>query len=178
MDFGVLAKEKSCEAVPGYMDAMEMEFRVREPRALAGLKPGSGVKFTIVTRGGKLYAEDIHENSTANFESEPMQAGELSALANMLNPAAEALADFEGKVVALTFGYSRCPNPNYCLRLSNNLARVAQRLHSRDLILITIMIYPEHDRVDTLIQYAAIWCASDGTVELEQGRAKKRRNHW
>jgi protein SCO1/2 len=197
----------SCEAVPGYMDAMEMEFRVREPRALAGLKPGSGVKFTIVARGSKLYAEDVHENSTANFESEPMQAGELSALANMLNPAAKALsvgervpdfgltdqtgktihlADFEGKVVALTFGYSRCPNPNYCLRLSNNLARVAQRLHSGDLILITIMIDPEHDRGETLTQYAAVWKADPASwhfltgplAEIKQVAALFGMNFW
>lgn len=173
----------SCEAIRGYMDAMEMAFMVREPKALAGLKAGTGVSFTIVARGSNLYAEDIHEASLANFESEPMQAGQLTALSNMLNPAVKVLgtgelvpdfaltdqtgktihlADFQGRVVALTFGYSRCPNPNYCFRLSSNLARLAQRFHSRsgpDLILITIMIDPEHDQGKTLAEYAGVWKA-------------------
>ncbi len=174
----------SCEAIPGYMDAMDMPFTVREAKALSSLRPGSGISFTIVAHGSKLYAEDIHEGATANFESEPMEAAQLTALNNMLNPAAKALsigqhvpdfaltdqegktihlAQFDGKVVLLTFGYSRCPNPNYCFRLSNNLAKVEQRFHDRagrDLVLMTIMIDPEHDQGATLTQYAGVWKAN------------------
>lgn len=173
----------SCEAIPGYMDAMEMEFEVREPRVLAGLKTGTVVNFTIVAHGQKLYAEEIREGTMANFEAEPMAAAQLTALNGVLEPAAKVLAigqrvpdfaltdqaanavhldQFQGKVVALTFGYSRCPNPNYCFRLSNNLARVAQRFHDRvgrDLVLITVMIDPEHDQGATLAQYAGVWKA-------------------
>lgn len=173
----------SCEAIPGYMDAMEMEFEVREPSVLAGLKTGAVVNFTIVARGQKLYAEDIREGTMANFEAEPMAAGQLTALNGVLEPSSKVVAigqrvpdfaltdqagntvhlnQFQGKVVALTFGYSRCPNPNYCFRLSNNLARVAQRFHGRagrDFVLITIMIDPEHDRGATLAQYAGVWKA-------------------
>jgi protein SCO1/2 len=167
----------SCEEIPGYMAAMEMEFTVRESKPLAGLKPGSAVNFTIVPRGNKLYAENLRDGSTLNFGSEPMAAGQLTALTHLLDPAAKALTigqrvpgfaltdqagktihleDFAGKVVALTFGYSRCPNPDYCFRLSNNLARLEKR---RDLVLLTIMIDPEHDQGETLSQYAAVWKA-------------------
>ena len=72
------------------------------------------------------------------------------------------LSQFRGKVVALTFGYSRCPNPNYCYRLSNNLAQVARRLHDRagrDLVLLTIAIDPEHDQGAALTAYANTWKA-------------------
>lgn len=173
----------SCEAIPGYMDAMEMPFLVRDSRELQSLKPGTGISFTIDARGGKLYAEDIHEGGTATYESEPMQAAQLTALNEMLDPAVKALtvgervpdfaltdqagktvhlAQFEGKVVALTFAYSRCPNPNYCFRLSNNLAKVEKRFHTRtgrDLVLITIMIDSEHDRGAVLTQFADVWKA-------------------
>jgi protein SCO1/2 len=112
-----------------------------------------------------------------------MAAGQLTALNNMLDGAAKALSigqrvpdfaltdqtgktvhlgQFEGKVVAITFGYSRCPNPNYCVRLSSNLARVGQRFHNRagrELVLMTIMIDPEHDQGATLAQYAEVWKA-------------------
>jgi protein SCO1/2 len=173
----------SCEEIPGYMQAMEMEFTVREAKALVALKPGTAVNFTIVAQGDKLYAENLRQGTTASFESEPMAAGQLTALNSMLEPAVKVLAigepvpdfaltdqtgktihlaDFTGKVVALTFGYSRCPNPNYCFRLSNNLAQVAKRLHDRvgqDLIMLTIMIDPEHDQGAALTQYAEVWKA-------------------
>lgn len=41
----------SCEAIPNYMDAMEMPFLVRDAAALANLKPGTAVSFTIIARG-------------------------------------------------------------------------------------------------------------------------------
>jgi protein SCO1/2 len=175
----------SCDAIPQYMDAMEMSFTVRDPKVLALLKPGMAVKFTIVTRKKMLFAENIQPATTSNFESEPMEAGALSALNSVLVPSAnkslvsvgEQVPDFElidqaqqqirlsqfrGKVVALTFGYSRCPNPNYCYRLSNNLAQVATRLHhsaGRDLVLLTIAIDPEHDQGAALTEYANTWKA-------------------
>jgi protein SCO1/2 len=175
----------SCDAIPGYMDAMEMSLSVRDSKALVPLKPGMAVSFTIVARGNALYAENIQPATTANFESEPMEAGTLAALNSVLDPSADKrvvsvgeqvpdfeltdqarqqirLSQFRGKVVALTFGYSRCPNPNYCYRLSNNLAQVARRLHDRagrDLVLLTIAIDPEHDQGAALTAYANTWKA-------------------
>jgi protein SCO1/2 len=175
----------SCDAIPGYMDAMEMSFTVRDSKVLVALKPGMAVNFTIVARGKALYAENIQPATTSNFESEPMEAGVLTALDSMVDPSAnkrmvsvgEQVPDFEltdqaqrqirlsqfrGKVVALTFGYSRCPNPNYCYRLSNNLAQVARRLHDKaghDLVLLTIAIDPEHDQGAALTEYANTWKA-------------------
>jgi len=165
----------SCDAIPGYMEAMEMEFSLRTEKAL---KAGTAIRFSIVKRGETLYAEDIREGTTANFESEPMAAGQLTALQNIFKPSAKVLdvgeavpdfgltdqagktvrlAQFRGKVVALTFGYSRCPNPNYCFRLSSNLRKIEPRF--RDLVLITIMIDPEHDQGATLAEYAKVFGA-------------------
>ncbi len=168
----------SCDAIPGYMDAMEMEFQVG-PK-LPVLKTGDAIEFRMVTRGGKLYAEDVRLGTTVNFESEPMAAGQLTAMNGLLHPAAKVLAvgevvpDFgladqtgrmvrlrgmRGKVVALTFGYSRCPNPNYCFRLSHNLEKVREQVGSGDLELVTIMIDPGHDQGAALRQYAAVFGA-------------------
>jgi protein SCO1 len=175
----------SCEAIPGYMEPMEMSFTVRDSSMLTTIKPGMTIHFTIVDRDHVPYAEDIQATTAANLESEPMEAGGLTALQAGLNPASVAqviaqgqpvpdfeltdqtgkeirLSGFLGKVVVLTFGYSRCPNPDYCLRLSNNLAKVESRFSSRagrDLILLTIAIDPEHDQGATLSQYAAVWKA-------------------
>jgi protein SCO1/2 len=176
----------SCDTIPGYMDAMEMPFAVQDAKTLAALKPGMTVRFTMVERANVLYAENIHAGTAANFEPEPVQAGELSALHRAMDPSTIAkivavgqqvpdfaltdqaqakvrLSQLEGKVVALTFGYSRCPNPNYCLRLSNNLSTVEKRFHDRagrDLVLLTIMIDPNHDQGATLVQYAGVFKAN------------------
>ena len=173
----------SCEAIPHFMEAMEMEFAVRDATALSNLKPGTAVTFTIVPQGNDLYAEEIRVRSMANLESEPLEAGKLTALHRAMRPETKAIAvgervpdfaltdqegreirlsQFAGKVVLLTFGYSRCPNPNYCFRLSNNLARVEKRFHEdagRDLVLMTVVIDPEHDQGAELKNYAAVWKA-------------------
>jgi protein SCO1 len=183
----------SCEAIPNYMDAMEMPFAVRDPAALANLKPGTAVSFTIVPRGKDLYAEDIRVRSMANLESEPLEAGKLSALHNAMHPDTKALAigarvpdfaltdqagkqirlsQFAGKVVLLTFGYSRCPNPNYCFKLSNNLSRVEKRFRDqagRDLVLMTVVIDPEHDQGAALVDYAAVWKADPAVWHFLSG---------
>ena len=175
----------SCAGIPGYMAPMEMWFKVRLPADLNALKPGMQIRFNIVTRGHDSYAEQIKQQASENFESEPMQAGGLAAISSALNPGQAAtivkvgesvpdftltdqsgeqihLSQFRNKIVALTFGYSRCPNPNYCRRLSNNLAGGERRFATRagrDLILLTIDIDPEHDNGKTLADYAQVWHA-------------------
>jgi protein SCO1/2 len=132
-----------------------------------------------------LYAENIRPSVVQNFESEPMEAARLEILNRVINPEAAAravaigqlvpdfaltdqtqkkieLAQLRGKVVALSFAYSRCPNPNYCFRLSNNLARLGKRFHDRtrrDLVLLTIVIDPTHDQGAVLSEYADVWKA-------------------
>lgn len=173
----------SCEAIPGYMDAMEMSFTIRDEKVLRSLKQGEGIHFTIASHGSKLFAEDIRTGATETNEAEPMEAEQLTELNRMLSPDVKTLAvgdeapdfaltdqagktihlrDFAGKVVLLTFGYSRCPNPNYCYRLSSNLSAVEKRFHEqagRELMLMTIMLDPEHDQGETLAQFAGEWKA-------------------
>jgi protein SCO1/2 len=173
----------SCDAIPGYMDAMEMEFRVRDAKALAGVNTGATVSFTVVEQGKDLLAESVKLLPASVVEPEPMNAGGLSALDRALHPEARPLAtgeavpdfsltdqsgqtvrlsDLRGKVIALTFGYSRCPNPNYCYRLSSNLAHVERRLHGsagKDLVFLTIAIDPDHDQGQVLKDYAAAFKA-------------------
>ena len=171
----------SCEAIPGYMDAMEMLFTVRDAKMLQPIKLGMTVRFTMVEEKHLLYADDLKVSTAADYEAEPLQAGGLTALESAMDPATKArivqpghpvpdfelmdqagkaihLSDFRGMVVVLTFGYSRCPFPDYCLRLSNNLGAVEKRFKSRagrELVLITIAIDPEHDRGTVLSDYAA-----------------------
>jgi len=202
--------EVSCDEIPDYMAAMEMAFRLRNAKDAESLKPGTKIRFVMNQQGKTLYAEDVHVETTAVFEPEPIEAGGLTALHKALHPAVKPVAigqsvpdfsltdqagspvrlsQFQGKVVALTFGYSRCPNPNYCYRLSNNLAQVRKQLHEqagRDLILLTIAIDPENDKGEALAQYAAAFHADPQSwhfltgpkPEIEKVAAAYGMNYW
>ena len=186
----------SCDAIPGYMDAMVMPFAVRGPEIPTSLVPGTTVRFKMVERGHEDYAEHLEAIKAANYESEPTEAGRLTLLHRTLDPAAASrvvavgrlvpdftltdqaqhathLAQFRGKVVALTFAYSRCPNPNYCFRLSNNLSLLGRRFHDsagRDLILLTIVIDPDDDQGKALERYADTWKADPSTWHFLTGK--------
>jgi len=177
--------EVSCDAIPGYMDAMVMTFAVRNTEALKDLQPGGTVRFTMMEEGNEEFADHLEAIKVQNYESEPTEASRLTYLHRALDHTAAQkmipigglvpnftltdqsnrstqLDDFKGMVVVLSFAYSRCPNPNYCFRLSNNLAQVNRRFHSltgHSLILLTIVIEPDHDQGQALAHYAETWKA-------------------
>ena len=189
----------SCDEIPGFMSAMEMSFTIRNGAELTSIRPGASVRFTMVTKDHVVYANHLRTSIAANLESEPMQAGALSTLQGVLHPATAQqvvaqgdhvpdfqlidqagsevrLSNFAGKVVLLTFGYSRCPNPNYCVRLSNNLALVRDRFKTggrNDLVLLTIAIDPEHDQGEALREYAAVWKADPANWHFLTGPLPK-----
>jgi len=177
--------EVSCDAIPGYMDAMVMTFAVHDSGDLKNVQIGGTVRFSMVEEGNEEFADHLQAISVQNPESEPTEAGRLTFLLRAMDPTAvqeivpigglvpnfaltdqsnrmTQLDDFKGMVVVLSFAYSRCPNPNYCFRLSNNLARVNRRFHAvagRSLILLTVVIEPDHDQGDELRRYADTWKA-------------------
>ena len=68
------------------------------------------------------------------------------------------LHQFRGKPLLLTFIYTRCPFPEYCLRMSNNFGQVMQQLQKNptafsDAQLLSISIDPENDKPAVLRSY-------------------------
>jgi len=179
-----LSLQVSCQAIPGYMEAMVMTFPVDNSKALDGLKPGMLIDFKLHVRKDAAYAEQIHVRAYENAAQEPMAARQLELLdaaTSALSRSApvlqvgQAVPDFtlidqkretvrfsalKGKVVAITFIYTRCPLPNFCFRASNNLGVLHRRFAHRmgkDLVLLTITFDPEHDQPETLADYARTW---------------------
>lgn len=191
-----------CEAIPRYMDAMEMTFEVRSSKGLDGLHAGANVEFTMVEDDSRVFADDVRVVRNVNGEAEPVEAARLTFLHRVLDPASKEeqlqvgqkvpdfvlndqesrsirLSQFEGKVVALTFAYSRCPNPNYCFRLANNLAQMQRRFSGRsadDLILLTIIIDPANDSAGALSTYAKTWKADPAKWHFLTGSVEQVRN--
>lgn len=176
----------SCKQIPGYMDAMVMSFTVKDGRLPDRLQPGATVSFKLVVEDHSSYAEDVRIVPFESLELDPTEARRLKLLENAIsakppsadvlregqfvpdfrlidqNRAPVSLSEFTGKVVALTFVYTRCPRPDYCVRLSNNFGILQRRFAGRmgrDLILLTVVIDPVHDQPDALNEYARTWHA-------------------
>jgi protein SCO1/2 len=176
----------SCKEIPGYMDAMVMSFSVQDKKLPDGLVPGATVAFTLTVEKNSTLAGNLRVQPFESLELDPTQARRLKLLENatrhdssQVNPLrlgdpvpdfhltdqnrqAISLSQFKGKIVALTFIYTRCPFPDYCVRLSNNFGVMQRRfkdLLGKDLVLLTIVIDPVHDQPDALKTYAHTWNA-------------------
>lgn len=176
--------EVSCEAIAGYMEAMVMTFPVHKAGVLDGLKPGVMIDFTLVVQKDAAYAENLRIRPYQNSTQEPMAARQLEILGAATAKSSESeptlrvgqavpdfalidqtgetvrLSSLAGKVVAITFIYTRCPLPNFCFRMSNNFAVIHRRFADRmgkALALLSITFDPEHDQPDVLAEYARTW---------------------
>jgi protein SCO1/2 len=177
----------SCKEIPGFMDAMVMVLDVRDPGNLKAIRPGMLVDFTLVADPDSPYAENIKVHEFESPDQRPLEVRMLSMIegafeakpgaARMLavdqkvpdftlidqNSRQVKFSDWSGKVVALSFVYTRCSFPEFCFRLSNNLGLIGKRFTDRlgkDLVLLTITFDPSNDSPEALSHYAHTWKAS------------------
>ncbi len=176
----------SCQAIPGYMEAMVMPLQVRDAKELDGLLPGTTIGFKLIVVKDASHLEDIQVLAYQGLEVDPLTARRLKLFNQVANPSAitvkplvigqsvpnftlldqnsrrVSLSKFTGKVVALDFVYTRCALPDFCFRTSNNFGQLQKRFKDRlgrDLILLTVTFDPAHDQPDVLLKYASIWKA-------------------
>ena len=159
----------SHDAFPGFMDAMAMPFDLKGSARTAKLTPGDRVKFRLSLKGGHSWVDRVEVVSAA-----PVDAGlENTPAVPVLVPVGTVMPDFEltdqagrplalsalkGKVVAVTFIYSRCPLPDYCPRMIENFKALRERFAhrmDRDLVFLTISFDPRYDTPEVLSNYAA-----------------------
>lgn len=175
----------SMQEIPGFMDAMVMPLHVRERRDLEGLHPGTMIDFTLVVSEKSYAAENVRVHPFVSLENDPQGARRIEVLKKALAKNAEsalavgqhvpnfyltdqnrqtvALSQFAGKVIAITFVYTRCPLPNFCFRLSNNFGQLQKRFSKQmgsDLILLTVTLDPANDQPEALAKYGSTWKAN------------------
>lgn len=163
----------SHEAIPGYMDAMVMELPVRDPRTLGDLRPGDRIGFRLRVAKGRTLLDRLRLLSAAPADAGLLASPAVPALVAVGEPlpdftltdqhgAPVTLSSLRGRVLAVTFVYSRCPLPDYCPRMMTNLREVRDRYRDRlgrDLGLLTISFDPRHDTPQVLRKYAAFYGA-------------------
>ena len=156
------------EDIVGYMPSMTMPFKIKNDADLQMLKPGDDVTGTLVVDDSSSWVEitSIVEggppvSQTVDVPGEPKPGTEVPDF-GLVNQDGRRihLAQYRGKALALTFVYTRCPQPDQCTLMSNNFAAIDQELQKlpdayQKTHLLTVSFDPDFDTPKVLRSYGA-----------------------
>jgi len=171
----------SHRAIPGYMDAMAMPFRVRAASELNSVRRGDQVEFQLVVKRRSSVVEKVRAGTSAEVANAARGEAPLPlptpvdklALGmpvpdfQLINQSGRPmrLSDFGGRIVAVSFIYTRCPLPEVCPRLAANFAHLQKRFREqmgKELVLLSITLDSQYDTSSVLADYAKRWGAGEG----------------
>ena len=171
------------EKIPGYMEAMTMDFAVTNVAELNGLKPGDDIAFRMTVTRDDGWIHQIRRTGTTSplpapapetFRRaryvEPLAIGDAMPEYTFTNQLGRAtrLSDFKGQACVLSFIFTRCPYPTFCPRQSKGLGEVQEQLKSMrggptNWHLLSITIDPAYDTAARLKGYRS----EEHTSELQ-----------
>ena len=154
------------EDIPGLMKGMTMPFRVKDDWVFKAAGPGDNVTAVLVVRGDSSHLEDvvITKNTSATIPvagtMHLLQVGDVVPDFVFINQDGKTtrLSQFRGKSLLVTFIYTRCPLPDYCIRMSNNFASIAREFKTKPSLYdktqqLSISFDPEYDKPKVLREY-------------------------
>jgi protein SCO1/2 len=151
------------------MDAMAMPFDLQGKARRVKLTPGDRVRFRLSVTSDRSWVDRIDVISAAPVDAGLQQSPSVPVLIPVgahvpdfdlvdQSGAAVSLSSLKGRVVAVTFIYTRCPLPDYCPRMVENFRAIRSRFQAqmdRELVLLTISFDPTYDTPQMLAAYAA-----------------------
>ena len=156
------------EDIRGFMPGMTMAFKVKDESQVKSSKPGDLITATLVVEDGRVYLEDVKKTGEAPLPDDtprlpaPMiQLGAEVPDAEFIDQdgSTRHLADWRGKVVAVTFIYTRCPLPDFCPLMDRNYAAVQKALQADPRLaarvhLLSVSFDPDYDTPGVLKKHA------------------------
>jgi protein SCO1 len=148
------------EDIPGFMPAMTMGYFLKEGTRADGVAAGDLFTATLVVNGGELYVQDVHKTGHAPLpaEARPVRIMDVMAPGDTVpddplvdqSGATRRLSDWHGRVLAVTFVYTRCPVPDFCPLMDRHFADLQRAVAAdrtlRDRVhLVSISFDPKHD---------------------------------
>ena len=158
-------------AIPGFMDAMTMSYKMVEPNTISEIHAGDVVTARMTVdedRAGPLNPrlDQIVVVAQARPDTRPAVQYHVPAPGDvvpdfaLLNQSGKTihLAQFHGKVVLLTFIYTRCPLADFCPKMSSNFAEIDQALQADTTAygrthLLSVSFDPKYDTPAVLRSY-------------------------
>jgi protein SCO1/2 len=153
------------DAVNGLMPAMTMAFEVSADAP--SLREGDRIVSTLVVSDRRSWLEDVRITGREGGAPARPPAKSLAHAGATVpdfglvdqNGDPFTMRKFEGRVVVVTFIYTRCPLPDFCPLMVKHLEVVRQRAYERghgaDLALLGVTLDPAVDTPDVLRAYGA-----------------------
>jgi protein SCO1/2 len=172
------------EAIPGVMEKMSMPFTIKDRTVFDDLHVGDEVEGTLRIEWLGDLIKDYELTGlmvTRPALGESLTSSPAGGVSGVLpkprildvgNPVPDftmttqdgkqlSLSDLRGKVVVLTFIYTRCPLPDFCPLMDRKFAELADKLRNsparaEEVRLLSVSFDPEHDTPEVLRKHAAI----------------------
>jgi protein SCO1/2 len=163
------------DAIPGFMDAMAMPYKIKPAAAFDHLLPGDSISADVMVfqpdaKNEGAIPDYWLENVKTVAHIDPARAAGANAL--HMPSAGEDVPDFvftnqggkrvslkqyRGHVLLVTFIYTRCPFSDYCPRMSSNFAEIDKQAATDPALagihLLSISFDPGHDTPKVLRDY-------------------------
>jgi protein SCO1 len=173
------------EAIPGFMDAMTMPYKLKDASIVGELHPGDVLTADLLVSQGAdadvvldhivVVAQGKPDYKPAVIYHVPAPGDQVPdfVLRNQDGRPIH-LSQFHGKELLITFIYTRCPLPDFCPRVTRNFATIDKQLEADPALyarthLMSVSFDPEHDTPERLRAYGAQYIGSD---------AKSAFAHW
>jgi protein SCO1/2 len=175
------------QAIPGFMEAMIMAYKLRDTRIIGELHPGDLVTADIMVPqndgvGGDTVVDHFVVIGQAKADYRPTsqfhvpEPGDAVPDFHLVNQDGHPihLAQFHGKALLITFIYTRCPLPDFCPRVTRNFAILEKSLAKDPTLfakthLLCTSFDPIGDTPARLRGYGAAYIGSEGPGAF---------NHW
>jgi len=167
------------QEIPGYMAAMTMPFAVRDEWALSVLAPGQRVHATLVVEASRSWLESISITEgpvdgmpAPDVPAEPKPGDRVPdfVLTNQEGKRIH-IGQYRGRALVITFIYTRCPLPDYCPRMSTNLAEIHAAAASDSQLggrtrLLSVSFDPQFDTPEVLRSYGKIYLGTSRSADF------------
>ena len=160
------------DEIPGFMGAMTMPYSVKDDAMLGQVAAGDEIEADLRVQQDKAVIIALKVLKKAAPGSAPVPSTEMHVpsvgqevpdfvLTNQSN-ARIHFKDYRGKVLLITFFYTRCPLNNYCPKVNENFAGINKDLEKNPAAyakthLLSISFDSKHDTPAVLRSYGAAY---------------------
>jgi protein SCO1/2 len=163
------------ERIPGFMEAMTMAYKLKDPGTISELHAGDKITATLTMQEDAagpvnmrltrvVVIAQAKPDTVPRKQYHVPQVGETPPDFPLLNQSGKKirLSQFKGKVVVLTFVYTRCAMADFCPKMSRNFAEIDKALAGDSAVytkthLLSISFDPAYDTPAVLRSYGGAY---------------------
>jgi protein SCO1/2 len=170
------------EAIPGLMGAMMMPYKLAQPSIASELHRGDRITARLRVTDTRSLIDQIVVVAQEKPDYKPAvvynvpTAGQPVPNFRFLNQDGKTIdiGSFRGKALLVTFIYTRCPLPDFCIRMSRNFAEIDRALAAEPRLyaqthLLSVSFDPGYDTPKVLSSYGRAYIGKD---------SKDNFTHW